>query len=317
MTVTVGVDVGGTKIAAGVVDDDGLILDTERVETPAEDSDAAVRAIVEVASRLRKAHPNVAAVGVSAAGFVSSDRATMLFTPNLAWRDLPLRDLLEKELQVPVVIENDANAAAWGEFSYGSASDAHELLLVAVGTGIGGGVVVDGKLVRGWFGTAGEIGHLRVVPNGHPCGCGQHGCWEQYASGSALVRFARERVAEGDRLLSEAGGDREGIDGQLVTRLAKAGDPLCVDLLADLGRWLGEGIASLCAVLDPQLVVLGGGVGEAGDLVMVPLKTAYDTTLPATDNRPHAQIRAASLGNAAAIIGAATLARTEVGREEA
>src|SRR6187455_1225894 len=122
MTVTVGVDVGGTKIAAGVVDDDGLILDTERVETPAADSDAAVRAIVEVASRLHKAHLNVAAVGVSAAGFVSSDRATVLFTPNLAWRDLPLRDLLEKELQVPVVIENDANAAAWGEFSYGSAS---------------------------------------------------------------------------------------------------------------------------------------------------------------------------------------------------
>ena len=317
MTVTVGVDVGGTKIAGGVVDGDGKIIDTERVETPAEDSDAAVRAIVEVTSRLIEAHPEVQAVGVSAAGFVSSDRATMLFTPNLAWRDLPLRDELEKKLDVPVVIENDANAAAWGEFSYGSASDAHELLLVAVGTGIGGGLVVDGKLVRGWNGTAGEIGHLRVVPNGHPCGCGQFGCWEQYASGSALARFARERVAEGDQLLVEAGGDREDIDGHMVTRCAKDGDPLCADLLADVGRWLGEGIASLCAILDPQLVVMGGGVGEAGDLVMAPLKTAYATTLPATDNRPHAEIRVASLGNAAAIIGAATLARTEVDGEEA
>ena len=317
MTVTLGVDVGGTKIAAGVVDGDGSIIDTERVETPAEDSDAAVRAIVEVVSRLCKAHEGIAAVGVSAAGFVSSDRATMLFTPNLAWRNLPLRKLLEKEIDVPVVIENDANAAAWGEFRYGSASDADELLLVAVGTGIGGGVVVDGHLVRGWFGTAGEIGHLRVVRGGHPCGCGQRGCWEQYASGSALVRFARERVVDGDRLLAEAGGDRDEIDGQLVTRLAVAGDPLCVDLLADLGTWLGEGIASLCAILDPQRVVIGGGVGDAGDLVMGPLQTAYDETLPAKDNRPHAEIRLASLGNAAAIIGAATLARTEVDGEEA
>ncbi len=311
MTVTIGVDVGGTKIAAGVVDGGGKIIDHARVDTPADDSEATVDAIIEVASKLGDAHGEAVAVGVSAAGFVSSDRATILFTPNLAWRNLPLRDQLEGELDLPVVIENDANAAAWGEFTHGSAEDAHDLLMVAVGTGIGGGVVVDGELVRGRFGTAAEIGHLRVIPQGHPCGCGQFGCWEQYASGSALVRFARERVSDADRLLTEAGGDREDIDGVLVTRLAREGDPLCVDLLADLGRWLGEGIASLCAVLDPGLVVLGGGVAEAGNLLMDPLQQAFDLTLPAKDNRPHAEIRVASLGNEAAIIGAAALARTE------
>jgi glucokinase len=316
VSLTCGVDVGGTKILGGVVDEEGTVVEELRVISPATDVSAIEDSITSVITQLCGRH-EVAAVGIGAAGYIDRSRSVVMFAPNLAWRDLDLRAEIEARVALSVVVENDANAAAWGEFSYGSAIDAHELLLVAVGTGIGGGVVVDGKLVRGWFGTAGEIGHLRVVPNGHPCGCGQHGCWEQYASGSALVRFARERVAERDRLLSEAGGDREGISGQLVTRLAKAGDPLCVDLLADLGRWLGEGIASLCAVLDPQLVVLGGGVGEAGDLLMVPLKTAYDTTLPATGNRPHAQIRVASLGNAAAIIGAATLARPEVGGEEA
>jgi glucokinase len=311
MTVTIGVDVGGTKIAAGVVSADGKVIDSARVDTPARDAEGTVDAIVEVAAKLRDAHPEALAVGISAAGFVSSDRATILFTPNLAWRNLPLRDQLEGELDLPVVIENDANAAAWGEFSYGSAEDAHDLLMVAVGTGIGGGVVVEGELVRGFFGTAAEIGHLRVVPQGHPCGAGQQGCWEQYASGSALVRFARERVGDDDLLLAQAGGDRDKIDGRLVTRLAHEGDPLCVDLLADLGRWLGEGVASLCAVLDPGLVVLGGGVAEAGDLVMGPLQKAFDVSLPAKDNRPHAEIRVASLGNDAAIIGAGALARTE------
>jgi glucokinase len=311
MTVTIGVDVGGTKIAAGVVDGEGTSVVKARVDTPAQDAEATVAAIVDVAGRLRDAHQEVVAVGVSAAGFISADRATVLFAPNLAWRDVRLRDKLESELELPVVIENDANAAAWGEFTHGSAKDAHDLLMVAVGTGVGGGLVVDGELVRGRFGIAGEVGHLRVVPQGHPCGCGQHGCLEQYASGRALVRSARERVSESDRLLAAAGGDRDKIDGQLVTRLAQDGDDLCIDLLADLGRWLGEGIASLAAVLDPGLVVIGGGVAEAGDLVMRPVRKAFDATLPATDNRPHAEIRVAALGNEAAIIGAAALARTE------
>ena len=311
-TLTIGVDVGGTKIAAGVVDDHGAIIDKTRQDTPAEDSEATVQAIIDVAAKLRDKHDGVAAVGVSAAGFISADRATVLFAPNVAWRDLPLRDQLESELDLPVVIENDVNAAAWGEFTYGSAKDAADLLMVAVGTGVGGGIVADGELVRGFFGIAAEVGHLRVVPQGHLCGCGQRGCLEQYASGSALVRFARERAGESGRLLAEVESDLDRIDGPLVTRLAQGGDALCVELLTDLGRWLGEGIASLAAVLDPGLVVVGGGVSEAGPLVMPSVRKAFETSLPATANRPHAQIRTASLGNEAGIIGAATLARAEL-----
>lgn len=311
MSVTIGVDVGGTKIAAGVVDADGGIIDKERVETPAQDADATVQAIVDVTTRLRARQDGVIGVGISAAGFISADRATVLFAPNMAWRDLPLRDRLEEALRLPVVVENDGNAAAWGEFTHGSAKDADDLLMVAIGTGVGGGIVAAGGLVRGTYGIAAEVGHLRVVPQGHPCGCGQRGCLEQYASGSALVRFARERVAAGDLLLSEVDGDPARIDGLLVTRLARAGDALSIELLADLGRWLGEGLASLAAVLDPGLIVIGGGVAEAGDLVMGPVKGAFEATLPATDNRPHAEIRIAALGNEAAIIGAAALARSD------
>jgi len=308
MALTIGVDVGGTKIAAGVVDESGQIIDEARTKTPAQDPSEIVDAIVELVHEVTARH-EISAVGVGAAGFVSSDRAVVLFAPNLAWRDVPLRDQLESGLDLPVVIENDVNAAAWGEFRFGAAVDAHDLLMVAVGTGVGGGLVVEGELVRGRFGIAAEIGHLRVVRGGLPCGCGQHGCWEQYASGRALVRMARERAVEGDAVLTAAGGDRADINGQSITQLAQRGDELSVALIAELGQWLGEGIASLAAVLDPGLVVIGGGVAEAGDLLMTPLRNAFTECLPATDNRPHLEIRTATLGNEAAIIGAAELAR--------
>ncbi len=309
MALTIGVDVGGTKIAAGVVDESGTIIDEARRETPAQKPSEIIEAIADVVREVTDRH-EIVGVGVGAAGFIGSDRATVLFAPNLAWRDVPLREQLESQLDLPVVVENDVNAAAWGEFRFGSAADSHDLLMVAVGTGVGGGIVVDGELVRGAFGIAAEIGHLRVVPAGLLCGCGQRGCWEQYASGRALVRMAREQVTEGDALLVAAGGEPAEIDGESITRLAQQGDELSRSLLAELGRWLGEGIASLAAVLDPGLVVVGGGVAEAEDLLMVPLRTAFDSSLPATDNRPHLKLRTADLGNEAAIIGAAELARS-------
>ncbi|MBA2698387.1 MAG: ROK family protein [Nocardioidaceae bacterium] len=308
MTLTIGVDVGGTKIAAGVVDESGKVIDEARRKTPAQETSAIVEAIVDVVHEVTARH-EIAAVGVGAAGFIGADRATVLFAPNLAWRNVPLRDQLASKLDLPVIIENDVNAAAWGEFQFGAAGDAHDLLMVAVGTGVGGGIVVDGELVRGRFGIAAEIGHLRVVRGGLECGCGQHGCWEQYASGRALVRVARERALDGDALLAAANGDRANIDGQTITRLAQDGDELSTALIAELGQWLGEGIASLAAVLDPGLVVIGGGVAEAGDLLMVPLTAAFASFLPATDNRPHLEMRTATLGNKAAIIGAADLAK--------
>ncbi|QNN53154.1 ROK family glucokinase [Nocardioides mesophilus] len=312
MGLTVGVDVGGTKIAAGVVDDSGVILARARRESPASDTEAIEECIAELVAELRAEH-EIEAVGVGAAGFVDGARSTVLFAPNLAWRDEPLKADLERRIGLPVVIENDANAAAWGEFAYGAGADVDDLLLVTVGTGVGGGLVLDGRLHRGAFGVAAEIGHFRVVPGGRVCGCGNRGCWEQYASGSALVRDAKEQAREGSLmaqdLVDRAGGDIDAITGPLITNAAKDGDVFSIERLATLGQWLGEGIASLAAILDPAAVVIGGGVSEAGELLLDPIRAHFGSNLTGRKYRPSLEIRPATLGNRAGMIGAADLAR--------
>lgn len=313
MGLTVGVDVGGTKIAAGVVDDAGRILVEETEPTPAADPNALANAIADLVTRLRGAH-QIEAVGIGAAGFVDAKRSSVLFAPNINWTDEPLAADVSSLVGLPVVVENDANAAAWAEFQFGAGKDVDDLLMIAVGTGIGGGYVTENRLYRGAFGIAGEVGHMRVVPSGIRCGCGRYGCWEQYASGRALVREAKDRIAtelpEAAALAGLAGPDGDGLTGQMVTAEANAGDPLSRELLAEVGRWLGAGIATLVAVLDPAVVVLGGGVGEAGDLVMEPTRRSFARTLPAAAHRPHPELRGTSLGNRAGMIGAADLART-------
>jgi glucokinase len=313
MGLTVGVDIGGTKIAAGVVDEDGTIVETETEATPATDPDALSDAVAACVQRLRERH-EVEAVGIGAAGFVDVDRSTILFAPNIDWDDEPLGSHVHKRVGLPVVVENDANAAAWGEFRFGAGKDVDDLLLITVGTGIGGGLVARGELFRGSYGLAFEVGHMRVVPAGLLCGCGRYGCWEQYASGTALVRDARDRMhselPEARPLAEHVQNDSSAITGPMVTELAKAGDPLCQDLLADAGVWLGEGIASLIAVLDTSVVAIGGGVAAAGDLLLEPATAAFIRTLPAATHRKNAELRLATLGNRAGMIGAADLART-------
>jgi glucokinase len=311
MGLAVGIDVGGTKIAGGVVDEAGRILATARRESPATDSDAIERAIEDLVAELRAGH-DVKAVGVGAAGFVDSGRSTVMFAPNLAWRDEPLRADLEKRIDLPIVIENDANAAAWGEFTFGAGEDVEDSLLVTVGTGVGGGIVLNGQLHRGAFGVAAEIGHMRVVPDGRICGCGKKGCWEQYASGTALVRDTKEQAREGSliaRSLVDRAGGVENISGPLITEAARDGDSFAREQLAVIGRWLGEGIASLAAILDPAVVVIGGGVSEAGDLLLEPIRAHYRANLTGRHYRPELEVRAAMLGNKAGMIGAADLAR--------
>ncbi|HZI95890.1 MAG TPA: ROK family protein, partial [Actinomycetales bacterium] len=207
---TIGVDIGGTKIAAGVVDDDGTLLAKVRRETPATDVEAIEVAVADAVRELCEGR-DVAAVGVAAAGYVDATRSVVLFAPNLAWRDEPLRADLEDRTGLPVLVENDANAAAWGEFRYGAAREVDDMVLLTVGTGLGGGIVLHGNLLRGAYGVAAELGHVRVVPDGIRCPCGQRGCWEQYASGSALVRearaLARSSALSASALVELAGGD--------------------------------------------------------------------------------------------------------------
>jgi glucokinase len=312
MTLAIGIDVGGTKIAGGVVDENGTIVEELRVESPATDEHAVEQAIETLVTELRTRH-EIAAVGVGVAGYIDRARSVVMFSANLALRHLDLKADLQSRLDLPVFIENDANAAAWGEFQFGAGHDVDELLLVTVGTGIGGGVVLDGLLYRGAFGVGAEIGHLRVVPGGLRCGCGNRGCFEMYASGKALVREAREAAAAGSLLaadlLERAGGDPAGITGPLITEAAREGDTFALEQLADLGRWLGEGIASITSVLDPAVVVIGGGVSAAGDLLLDPIRRGFEAQRPGHGRRPMLEIRKATLGNRAGMIGAADLTR--------
>jgi glucokinase len=309
---TVGVDVGGTKIAAGLVDEKGQVVARERTESPATDPAEIVRTIGELVRTLA-ASEIVEAVGISAAGFVDKARATVVFAPNLAWRDEPLKRYLEDELHLPVVVENDANAAAWGEFTFGAGEDVDDLLMLTVGTGVGGGVVIDGELVRGGFGMGAEVGHITMVPGGIICGCGNLGCLESYGSGRALVRVSREMaVADPESakgLVERAGGDPARITGPLVTEAAQQGDAFAVARLAELGDWLGQGVATLTAVLDPNVVVIGGGVGEAGELLLDPIRRSFEQHVTARGHRPMLEIRQALLGNSGGLIGVADLAR--------
>jgi glucokinase len=311
---TIGVDIGGTKIATGVVAPDGTILARAQRATPARDPGAIEATVADCVNELRAQH-EVAAVGVAAAGFVSTDRSTVLFAPNLAWRDRDLRQGVHALTGLEVVVENDANAAAWAEARFGAGRGHHDVVMVTLGTGVGGGIVVGGRMVRGARGFAAEIGHVRAVPDGRQCGCGNMGCWEQYISGNALVAEARRRAMDADwspALLEHAGGAPELVTGPLITELAAAGDKALVQLLAEIGDLVGVFCASIAAVLDPGVIVVGGGVSSAGELLMAPAREGFLRELSPRGHRPPIELRQAMLGNAAGIVGAADLARTPV-----
>lgn len=312
MTFAIGVDIGGTKVAAGIVDDEGNVLVRARRRTPSRDPEHLVDVVVEIVRQLRSEH-DTDAIGIGAAGYIDADRSTVLFAPNLSWRNTPLRAEISERLDTRVIIENDANAAAWGEFRYGAGEQHPDLVVITVGTGIGGGLIIGGDLYRGHFGIGGEPGHMRVVPGGRQCGCGNLGCWEQYASGTALVRAAREVATErrdDARRLLQIAGDVDAIDGPVVMRAAQEGDPAALDCFDEIGRWLGQGLADIAAVLDPGRFVIGGGVAEAGELLLGPARNTFAASLSGRGHRPVADVAPATLGADAGIIGAADLART-------
>jgi glucokinase len=313
MGYSIGVDVGGTKVLGGVVDELGAVLKTARRNTPREGGSALTQAIADVAKELM-ADFTIDSVGVSAAGFVSSDRKTMLATPNIAgWNGVDLDYELTSLIGLPVVIENDANAAAWGEARFGAGRGKDHMLMLTVGTGIGGGIVVNGDLYRGAFGIAAEIGHIRVVPEGHLCGCGARGCFEQYGSGNALMRHAREAIAASPdiagNLLSRGDGTLEGLTGKAITDAARDGDAVALAAFNTTGQWLGAGIASLSVILDPECVVIGGGVIDAGEILLAPIRAGLERYMPFAGKHPYPEIIAASLGNEAGLVGVADLAR--------
>ncbi|MET3142708.1 UNVERIFIED_ORG: glucokinase [Arthrobacter sp. UYEF10] len=308
----IGIDIGGTKVAAGVVDADGRILSEARRSTPGSDPRAVEQVIVELVDELGAGH-RVWSVGIGAAGWMDLEGGTVLFSPHLAWRNEPLRANLERLLRRPVLLTNDADAAAWAEWRFGAGQGEDRLVCITLGTGIGGAMVMDGRLERGRFGVAGEFGHQIIMPGGQRCECGNRGCWEQYASGNALGReariLARANSPVAQELLATVGGDAEQITGSIVTELALAGDAACRELLDEVGEWLGLGLANLAASLDPGLFVIGGGLCSAGDLLVEPARKAFARNLTGRGFRPAAGIELAALGPNAGLIGAADLSR--------
>ncbi len=313
VALTIGIDIGGTKVAGGVVDERGDVLASNLRPTPAEDPAATRDTIVEVAAELAAQFPQAMAIGIGAAAWIDAAGANVLFAPNLAWHDEPLRDYVSKAVGLPTVLENDANVAAWAEFRFGVAQQADSMVMITVGTGIGGGIVLDGNLWRGANGIAGELGHIQSVADGHPCGCGRLGCLEQYASGNALVRFARTGAQRdprhGEFLLGLAGGDPAAITGRQITEAARAGDGVATDAFAQIGYWLGVAMADLAQSFDPQVLVVGGGVIDAGELLMTPIEQTYRDQLKQRGRFPVAEVHAAQTGNTAGVVGAADLAR--------
>lgn len=304
----VGIDIGGTKIAGGVVAADGRIVDRLRVSTPT-DTSALAEAVAEMVAQLASRH-DIHAVGVAAAGYIDRTRSIMLHSPNIDWHNEPLRAEFEARIGRPVTLENDANAAGWGEYRFGAGKGSTDMVMVTLGTGVGGAVVGDGRLLIGANGSAAELGHLRFVRGGRACGCGQSGCLEQYASGRALQRELND-IADaggiGQRIAAHR--DADGIvHGSDLALLLDQGDAGALEAVRRVATALGEACGAFQAVLDPDLFVIGGGVAELGELLLEPTRIAYDTSLPGFGDRPTARFVTATLGNDAGLVGVADLA---------
>lgn len=311
----IGIDIGGTKIAGALVDEDGRIVTQLRKPTPAGNSTALEDIVVDMINELADGTDAVAA-GVAAAGFIDATQSIVYYAPNINWRHEPFREKLEKRVTVPVIIENDANAAGWAEFRFGAGRNSSDMVMLTIGTGVGGAIVANDRLFRGGFGAGAELGHMRVVPNGLPCGCGANGCIEQYGSGRALQRYANtlaDAGGIGQALADVRAKSGNYLHGKDIGYLIDQDDPGALQALRQLGDWLGQACASFAAILDPQVFVFGGGVAAAGEKLLAPVRQAFLATLPARGYHPEPEFRIAELVNDAGVVGAADVARRHVG----
>lgn len=313
----IGFDVGATKLSSALVDVEGRIRAVRRWEWRATSYQEVLGEISRVHEQLRNSAEAegieiVGGVGVALAAILASDRKSVRQAPMLGWRDVAFSTDLITRIGQPVRVYNDANAAAWAEYSKGAGRGERCLLLVTVGTGVGSGIVYDGRLITGGAGLAGEIGHLPLGPDGPPCTCGGRGCLETRASGSALMAtaqsLARSDPVGGALLLELAGGSAERITGPLIARAARRGDAVAQRAFGVVGSWLGFGLLKVASVIDPSAIVIGGGLADTGELLLDPTRTMFDRATHARGFRPSVPIRSAVLGNLAGVVGAVLLA---------
>ena len=307
---TIGIDIGGTKISAGVVDSSGNLIDSSRCSTPLEGGKELVSSVIGLIKESNKKH-EIKGIGISIAALISSDYGTIVGAPNIAnLSKLNFVNEIKEEFKLPIIIENDANAAMWAEFKFGSAKGLNPVMFLIIGTGVGGGLVIDGKLFKGANGIGAEFGHMCVVPNGLLCGCGSKGCIEQYASGGALIRYANEALLANPDKSEEVLSFGEGkLSGTALTKAAKAGNELALAAFSKQADWLGLACASYSSIIDPQAIIIGGGVVDAGELFLAPVRAAMRKYMPFAESHVPPKIIAAKFGNDAGLIGAADLVR--------
>lgn len=305
MTVAVGVDLGGTKIAAGIVDHEGRVHGRQELPSDIDDAPGVIAQIGALVQKLGS--EGVVGVGIGAAGIVDHATGYYLYGPNTGLRDFNLAELAAADLQLPVRLDNDANCAAWAEHRFGIGRGTRHFLCVTLGTGIGGGLVLDGRPYRGAHGGAAEIGHMIVDPDGPVCGCGRRGCWEQYASGLALERMALEQLSDHPEsaVIEELHAGR--VPGPAITRAARAGDAFAVALVQDMARWVGWGLGSLVNILEPERIAIAGGIANDWDLLEPTAVDGMRERVEASDRRPLPDVKRAALGPDAGIVGAAWL----------
>lgn len=319
-----GIDLGGTKILTAVANAQGKMLSRDHSITPAkEGQEAVLNSILESVNRaLDQAHiaaADLTAIGVGAPGLSNPETGILFTSPHLpGWKDVPLRDIIEKQLGRKAFLINDANAAAVGELYFGAGRGARNFIYITVSTGIGGGIIIDGKIYTGSAGTAGELGHMVIDDEGPQCDCGNNGCWETLSSGTALAREARRRIKEGaaTSILKYTDENIEKINAEAIHEAAQAGDKLANELIAWSAYYLGIGLANLINIFNPEVIVIGGGLSNIGDML---LKPAFEEAGRRAFKQSYQAVRfaRAELGRNSGVLGAAAYALEKIRLEEA
>lgn len=307
MSTAIGIDLGGTKIAAGVVDETGRIVRITEIPTQVKRPEDLDEAVTRLLSELDE--PNAVGLGIGAAGIINYASGRYLYGPNTGLRELDMSDRLSKLAGMDVKVDNDANCAAWAEHRFGCGVDTSHFLFVTLGTGVGGGIVVNGQPLRGSHGGAAEIGHMLVDPNGPDCGCGRKGCWEQFVSGSAIERMGREivKMKPTSAIAAAAKGDPGALTGQMVTAAAREGDEDAIRIVREVAHWIGEGCGSLVNIFEPEVIGIGGGMVSDWDLFADHARTSMAQRMEAPEHRPVPELKPAHLGPHAGVVGAALL----------
>ncbi len=316
-----GVDLGGSKILTAVVNRQGKIVSRDHSITPAaRGPDAVIKAMLEsIARALSQASltaTQLEAISIGAPGLSNPETGVVFTSPHLpGWKGVPLKQIIEDEMGVKTLLINDANAAALGEMYFGAAKGARNFIYVTLSTGIGGGIMVDGEIYAGSLGTAGEIGHMTIDTNGPRCSCGNTGCWETLASGTALARETRQRIAAGAKtsILEHTDGDIDKVDAEAVHEAAQRGDALAKELIAQISYYVGVGLTNLINIFNPEMIVVGGGLSNIGDMLLEPAyrlagERAYQASFDSV------RFARAELGRDSGVIGAAAYAFREIER---